>query len=115
WLRRVRRLWPASIAALGLISVFAMTVATGAQRDALGGQVLAAAANVANWAFILRDTSYVEQFAAPSPVQHFWSLSVEEQFYVILPLALAAYFHRRRSLRRLQWLVVGALAATTAW
>src|SRR5699024_3747028 len=53
WIRRVRRLWPASIAALGLIAVFGMTVATGAQRDALGAQVLAAAANVANWGFIL--------------------------------------------------------------
>jgi peptidoglycan/LPS O-acetylase OafA/YrhL len=109
WTRRARRLWPASLAGLGVIAVYGATVADASQAEALPKQVAAAALNVANWLFIAEDTSYVDQFAAPSPVRHFWSLSIEEQFYLLVPLCLLAFFRFTRSRR-----VLGAAVATLA-
>ena len=41
---------------------------------------------VVNWVFIFTQQSYVALFTSPSPVQHFWSLAVEEQFYLLMPV-----------------------------
>ena len=79
--RCVPRVWRAS-------SVFAATVATEQQLSDLPRQVLASILQVVNWFFVFSGQSYVQLFTAPSPVQHFWSLSIEEQFYVFMPLLL---------------------------
>ena len=47
---------------------------------------------VANWRFVFADQSYADLFAAPSPVQHFWSLAIEEQFYLCFPIVAALAF-----------------------
>ena len=62
-----------------------------------------------NWFFIVNGQSYVDLFAAPSPVQHFWSLSIEEQFYIFMPLVLLALMRWVRSLA-----VIGAVFAAGA-
>ena len=105
WIRRARRLMPAAFAALAIIVVFGATVATRQQAQALPGDVLSAATWTANWHFILSGTSYINLFAAPSPVQHFWSLAVEEQFYLVFPLALLLLLRRTRS----SYVLAGAL------
>lgn len=115
WTRRARRLWPAALAGLALVALYGATVADGAQSAALPKQVAAAALNVVNWLFIAEDTSYVDQFAAPSPVQHFWSLAIEEQFYLLLPVGLVAVLRLSRS-RRVMGSVAAVVAfACTAW
>ena len=54
----------------------------------------AALAYVANWRFILQDQSYADLFTSPSPVQHFWSLAIEEQFYLLWPIVMIALLGR---------------------
>jgi peptidoglycan/LPS O-acetylase OafA/YrhL len=79
WARRVRRLLPAS--ALTLLGIMLMAVAVDQPWErSLRGDVLAALFQVANWRFLFDDRSYSELFADPSPVLHFWSLAIEEQF-----------------------------------
>ena len=56
-------------------------------RD-LRGDVFGALGYVANWHFIVDGRAYGALFAQPSPVVHFWSLAIEEQFYVVFPLLL---------------------------
>jgi peptidoglycan/LPS O-acetylase OafA/YrhL len=86
--RRVRRLAPAAI-----LCIFGVLIATnlfGAreQHASVGGDAIAALFNVANWRFLLHGTSYTDLFAAPSPLNHFWSLAIEEQFYLAFPVVV---------------------------
>lgn len=101
--RRVRRLLPAAYACLLLVAVAAGWWAAGRQRR-LPGDLVSAVANVANWRFAFSPTSYQDLFVGePSPVAHFWSLAIEEQIYLVLPVVV--YLALRRGPR--------ALAATT--
>src|SRR4051794_2071915 len=88
WGRRYRRLLPAAYLTLALVVVFGATVATRQQLSDLPGAVLASILQMANWFFVVAGQSYIHLFTAPSPVQHFWSLAIEEQFYVVMPLVL---------------------------
>jgi peptidoglycan/LPS O-acetylase OafA/YrhL len=98
WTRRFRRLLPAAIVALLGIAVYGWLFATPEQLADLRGDMIAALLYVANWRFFFSGLSYGELFSAPSPVQHFWSLAIEEQFYLFFPLAvfLALRFGGRR-------------------
>jgi len=98
WGRRARRLLPALF--LVLVAIGAYVVLNGrfgppgatAQVDLSGlrGDALATLFYVANWHAIFAHQSYFAQFAAPSPLQHTWSLAIEEQFYLVWPLLLLA-------------------------
>jgi peptidoglycan/LPS O-acetylase OafA/YrhL len=97
WSRRARRLLPAALLALAGIVLFGATVAGPSQLRDLRVDVLAALGYVANWRFILHGTTYASLWSSPSPVQHFWSLAIEEQLYLALPLLLVATRGRRRT------------------
>lgn len=112
WIRRFRRLMPASLVTLaGIVVLFGPFVATADQLAELPGDVIAALLYVANWRFILADTSYADLFTAPSPVQHFWSLAIEEQYYVFFPLLTAGLLSVGKGSRRV---LGGALAGLAA-
>jgi peptidoglycan/LPS O-acetylase OafA/YrhL len=85
--RRFRRLLPASWLTISLVlAMGALGVWTDEQLRSLRGDVPWALAELVNWHFIFEDRTYGEQFAAPSPIEHFWSLAVEQQFYLVLPV-----------------------------
>jgi peptidoglycan/LPS O-acetylase OafA/YrhL/lysophospholipase L1-like esterase len=85
WVRRFRRLLPAALVAIALIGLIWWRIGTAEQLANLRGDVLGSLAYVANWRFYSAGTSYAELFSAPSPLQHFWSLAIEEQFYLFFP------------------------------
>ena len=107
YLRRARRLLPAAYLCIaGVLLLGPWWVAT--QRLELPGDVVAAVANVANWRFAFAERTYQELFlGAPSPLAHFWSLAIEEQCYLVLPLVVA-WALRRGGMRRLA-VVLGGL------
>ncbi len=111
WARRFRRLLPASLLTLALVSAAAGVLATPDQLAGLRTDVLAALLDVANWRFLLVGRSYGDLFASPSPVLHFWSLAIEEQFYLVYPVLVAAVAGAARPLRARLGAV---LLATTA-
>ncbi|HAC81673.1 MAG TPA: hypothetical protein DCG06_15345, partial [Deltaproteobacteria bacterium] len=89
WARRFRRLMPAALLTLVIMAIFARFIASAAQRTALAEDVFWSLFYVANWHFYISNTAYTELFSAPSPLQHFWSLAIEEQFYFLFPLVAA--------------------------
>ncbi len=117
WARRARRLLPAALLALLGIAAYGAFVATGHQAGRIGGDGISAMFYVANWRFVLGDQSYAALFSSPSPVQHFWSLAIEEQFYLVFPLvAIAALTltHTRVGFRRVLYVLV-AISIALGW
>jgi peptidoglycan/LPS O-acetylase OafA/YrhL len=100
WARRARRLMPAALLGLAGAVLFGAFLADPDQVRSLRTDVLAALGDVANWRFVFSGQSYADLFAAPSPVLHFWSLAIEEQFYLCFPL-IAFLFLRWRGSRGL--------------
>jgi peptidoglycan/LPS O-acetylase OafA/YrhL len=89
WARRVRRIVPAVIVVLLAVAAYAALFATSVERVSLRWDSLASLTSWANWRFIIDGSGYWAAFNAPSPLTHFWSLSVEEQFYLVWPLVVA--------------------------
>lgn len=114
WLRRFRRLLPA----VGLVVGATLAVATFTGHDrfvSLRSDALAALGYLLNWRFILEQQSYFEAAAGPSALQHLWSLSIEEQFYLALPLLLGVVLATRLTRRHAAPLVLGLAALSTVW
>ncbi|MEY4361898.1 MAG: hypothetical protein RL391_1204, partial [Actinomycetota bacterium] len=92
WSRRLRRLAPAALLALLVVVGLSTWLSTGVEQGRIRGDAVAAATYVANWRSISSGHSYAEIFADASPLQHLWSLSIEEQLYVLVPLMVAVGF-----------------------
>ena len=91
WLRRIRRLFPAIVVVIAVMAaVFAVAsplLLTKMRPDIIPGLFW-----FENWWYILRDLSYFEAAGVPSPLTHFWSLAIEEQFYLVWPIILLGVF-----------------------
>ncbi len=105
--RRVRRLLPAALLALLVTAIAYSAVASPTEmQDALGG-FRAAFLYVANWFFIRQSTDYFAAGAVGSnPVLHFWSLAVEEQFYILWPALLGGLYFVAKRTGRQRWVVL---------
>ena len=118
WARRARRLLPALFVMLAIVTAW-VTLLDRARLANLRGAVAAAATYTSNWYLIVQGQSYFSRFAPPQPLDHLWSLAVEEQFYLIWPWVLLAgmfLIRRRRTTAAVRWLALPtlALAATSA-
>src|SRR5690606_7192084 len=111
YLRRARRLLPAAalvLAVTGFGSV--LLLPADAWRNTMV-EIVASTSYVENWRLAAQSVDYLAADSAPSPVQHYWSLSIEEQFYLVWPavIALVAVLASRRSGFRglLRWTFAG--------
>ncbi|HUD38036.1 MAG TPA: acyltransferase family protein [Streptosporangiaceae bacterium] len=113
WLRRARRLLPALFVMLAIVTAW-VTIADRARLANLRGAVGAAAGYFSNWYYIAHSQSYFSRFAPPQPLDHLWSLAVEEQFYVLWPILLMGglLLARRRRKAAPRWLIVPTAVLT---
>ncbi len=115
WARRARRLLPALLLMLIAVAIAGHYLLISDDLSLLRVDGLAALAYVANWRMIFRGTGYFAATATPSPLQHTWSLGIEEQFYLLWPLIIAgllAWLAARRTRKvLLVFCVVGTIVS----
>ncbi|HEV7759920.1 MAG TPA: acyltransferase family protein [Acidimicrobiales bacterium] len=104
WERRARRLLPAAFVTVAGVVALQWFFEVGA-GNRFRGDVLGALGYVANWRMAYSGGDYAAAFTIEAPVQHFWSLAVEEQFYLAFPLLFVGLL----ALTRGRWRVVGAV------
>lgn len=115
WIRRVRRLSPALLSLMPAVAAYALLFARADELGALRRDALATLAYLANWQAIFVHKSYWQMFAAPSPLEHTWSLAIEEQFYLLWPLVVVLLLGvLRLSRRSFFWVTLACALASAA-
>ncbi len=112
WIRRARRLFPAVLALLPAVALYALVFAKPGELSRIRGDGLATLFYFANWRSIFAGKSYWDLFSAPSPLEHTWSLAIEEQFYVLWPLI--SFFVLRRAKGSAKGLLVTSVVLALA-
>lgn len=107
--RRVRRLLPAALVVIVATSAVFVLVSSLTRRLPLVADAQSALLYVANWRFLLQSEDYFAADVDESPFLHFWSLAIEEQFYLVFPILLVVLLRARR--RRTAVLLGGLGAA----
>ncbi|MGM7698599.1 acyltransferase family protein [Microbacterium sp. A84] len=116
--RRVKRILPAATLVLAVTVALSVVIHGGERARQIAGDALAATFFVSNWRFAATGADYWADDGTTSPLQHYWSLGVEEQFYVVWPILIgvvALILHQRRALKPvlgviLTLIVIGSLA-----
>jgi peptidoglycan/LPS O-acetylase OafA/YrhL len=90
WANRARRILPASLLVVAVVLLTAPMLLPVTDWTDTSRQGLASVLYVQNWALVGNAVDYLASEAADTPFQHFWSLAVEEQFYILWPLVVVA-------------------------
>jgi peptidoglycan/LPS O-acetylase OafA/YrhL len=114
WARRARRLLPALLVVVVFVLATYRLLVPSNEAGLLRGDALSTLGYVANWRMIYRGDNYFTVSSNPSPLQHAWSLGIEEQFYLVWPLLLTAFFFLWRGTRRLAALAVACAVGVAA-
>ena len=121
WKRRAARLLPALLLVVAAVLLGARALLPAEDQGRVRGDGVAALLYVANWRMTWGGDDYFAQTAAPSPLQHTWSLGIEEQFYLVWPLVVVllvagggALALRRSGLWRLLFVCVAGVVVSTA-
>jgi peptidoglycan/LPS O-acetylase OafA/YrhL len=109
WRRRFRRLLPAVLVLVAAVVIVVARVDGGSLLDRTRGQGLSALAYVNNWYDLFAHIGYFDVALARTPLNHLWSLSIEEQFYVVWPVLFIAFSGRRRGMAALLALTSGLI------
>ncbi|HXQ91209.1 MAG TPA: acyltransferase family protein [Acidimicrobiales bacterium] len=114
WARRARRLVPGLLLLLVALAVYTLAGGPAVVPAQLRSPAMATLLYFANWQQIAAGHSYFAQFQAVNPLQHTWSLAIEEQYYLVWPLLCMGLLAlgRRRSLRTL--VISTAVLATSS-
>jgi peptidoglycan/LPS O-acetylase OafA/YrhL len=108
--RRARRLLPAAGVVLVATLIAAVVLLPGHRLPDIAGDIASAGLYVSNLRFGLEANDYFQATESPSPVLHFWSLSVEEQFYIAWPAILAGAFTGLMAIASRELRVAAAIA-----
>ena len=109
--RRVQRLLPAAVVTILATSVVFLLVVPQPQRLELVRDAQAALVYLANWNFIAESANYFAGDVRDSPFMHFWSLSVEEQYYIFFPLLILIWLKLAPRRERVLLGIMGVLIA----
>lgn len=112
WVRRVRRLVPATITLVVVVATLC-TIFNHVMLTKMRPDILPSLLFFNNWWQIFNNVSYFNALGDPSPLTHFWSLAIEEQFYVVWPVLLLVLL-RLGARRKVIRIVVGVLAVASA-
>jgi peptidoglycan/LPS O-acetylase OafA/YrhL len=99
WARRIRRLLPIAFVVIAATSLIVLFVLPLSERVEFGKQAIASVFYYENWVLAFDSVNYLNADNAPTAVQQYWSLSVEEQFYILWPLLLIIVLALTRRLR----------------
>ncbi len=111
WSRRARRLLPAALLVIAVSIVGVVALVPRSLWPQFLGECLASTFYVQNWALAAASVDYLAASNLASPVQHFWTLSVEEQFYLFTPLLLLAVLFLARKVRQKRHALLVGIAA----
>jgi len=109
--RRIRRLLPVSCVVIAITAIAGIIWLSPARLDDFAQEIVATALFFPNMLFASRGANYLQSQLQPSPLQHFWSLAIEEQFYAIWPVLMVLVTRGRTLVRQRVFVLISAIIA----